>query len=143
MPTESERAALEAQLRTGGWPDAGVRVEDANRVPLVCKELVQVFAPDEYGIVLYPPPFATVADELAGNPEFWEEHGALDRIDPAEAVLLGDFGHGSDTVLVADFGSEPPRVLRLQWAEGGNQWTLVAPTIDGLLSLLHLDAAEA
>ena len=141
MPTAGQREVLEAQLRVGGWPDAGLQAEEANRAPLVSRERVQAFAPDEYDIVLYPPPHSTVADELAENAEFWNRHGALHEIDPAKALLLGDFGHGSDTVFVADFRAKPPQVLRLQWTEQGNRWIQVAPTIEGLLSLLQLDSS--
>ncbi len=139
MPTRGQREVLEAQLSVGGWPDAGLRVEEANRVPLVSRERIQAFAPDEYDIVLYPPPHSTVADELAGNAKFWDEHGALHEIDPAEALVLGDFGNGSDTVLIADFRTKPPQVLRLQWTQEGSRWIVVAPTVDRLLSLLELD----
>jgi hypothetical protein len=114
----------------------GSRTEDQHGSPLVDRATVNAFAPDEERLILHPPPLLTVAEDAAHNPEYWRDLGCLDQIHPDEAVLLGDFGSGSETVLIADFRTDPAQVLRRALAEGGDQWTHVAGTVEELLELL-------
>jgi hypothetical protein len=96
--------------------------------PIISPDRVPRFAPEETLICLQPPPFPTIAKVRAagraGN--FWERFGALDQIDPERALLVGDFGLGSDSPIILDYArnaSNPP-VLRLRWGPRGqgNEW---------------------
>jgi hypothetical protein len=76
--------------------------------PLASRERVRRFAPEEDEIHLWIPPFRTIADEVAAASdvvvnEFWKRQGALDEIIPEKALILGDFGLGSDAPIILNF----------------------------------------
>lgn len=76
-----------------------------------------------------------------GAGDFWEEFGALDQIDPELALVIGDFGLGSDSPIILDFRqAQNPPVLRLQWGPRGqgNRWVQGAPDFDEFASMLGL-----
>ena len=87
---------------------------------LFTPEQVQRFAPGESIICLEPPPFRTIADHVSqgGAGDFWERLGALDQIKPKQALVIGDFGMGSDSPIILHFAasSSNPPVLRLRFA---------------------------
>ena len=107
-------------IAIGVWPSASgpaMTVQQFN--PLVAPERVQFFAADESLICLQLPPFHTIADEVSGGGagDFWQRFGALNQIVPEQALVIGDFGMGSDSPIILDFAanhSNPP-VLRLRW----------------------------
>jgi hypothetical protein len=80
-------------------------VNSQNLLPLVKPERVQLFAPGETVICLLPPPFRTVADHATGKALtlFWSKYGALDMISPKDAVIVADFGIGSDSPIILDY----------------------------------------
>ena len=101
--------------------------------PIVSSENVQKFAEDETIICLAIPPFHTVEKEVEWSKDngFWDEFGALDQITPNLALIIGDFGLGSDSPIILDYSKDPanPPVFRLKWAkylngipQGSNQW---------------------
>jgi hypothetical protein len=101
------------------------------------------FASDESLICLQPPPFWTIAQERAsgGAGDFWERFGALDQITPEKAVIIGDFGIGSDSPIILDFARDAvnPPVLRLHWRSGQrNQWIQGAKDFDEFIAVLGL-----
>ena len=53
----------------------------------------------------------------SGVPKFWIEFGALSEIDPANALIIGDFGLGSDAPITIDSDTRivDPKVMRLAW----------------------------
>lgn len=76
-----------------------------------------------------------------GSSEFWLKHGALHQISPEKALIIGDFGDGSDTAIILDFGSQmmDPPVLRLRWnPDRSTEWVKVANGIDEFSSMLGL-----
>jgi hypothetical protein len=112
--------------------------------PFISADHVQRFAADETVICLQPPPFSTIAQVRAvgGAGDFWERFGALDQIDPERALIIGDFGLGSDSPIVLDYARNPsnPPVLRLRWGSQGkgNQWVQGARDFDELAQMLGL-----
>src|SRR5262245_11736427 len=116
---------LPSELRTllaaGAWP---LKDEEANRQNVLPHQipttLVERFAPGESQIFLYPPPFPTIAECCeCQEGVFWREFGALSEIDPDRAVIIGDFGLGSDAHIVLDYRTQPsPSLLRLAWTSG-------------------------
>lgn len=131
--------ALARLIEDGGWPTRS-SANRQNLSPLVAAEIVDVVAPDERSIYLEPPPFATLASEIEAYPQFWYVHGALHEIDPDLALVIGDFGPGSDAAIVLDYrGShDEPSVRRLAWSERGNHWIEVAPTFEMFARALQL-----
>ncbi|MBL9081733.1 MAG: hypothetical protein JNK76_08010 [Planctomycetales bacterium] len=112
--------------------------------PTISAERVQQFAAEESVICLQPPPFATIARVRAagGCGDFWERFGALDQIDPTQALVIADFGIGADSVVVLDYARDVanPPVLRLKWAERGigNLWVQGARDFDEFAVMLGL-----
>src|SRR5690606_20723855 len=80
LPLPRELTAL---IEAGVWPRAAY-----GEVSVIPAALVRKIAPDESAIKPIAPPFETVASEMARNRVFWEEHGALDEIDPARALMI-------------------------------------------------------
>jgi hypothetical protein len=113
--------------------------------PIVSADHVQRFAAEESLICLQPPPFPTIAQQRAagGAGDFWEQFGALDQIDAEQALIIGDFGLGSDSPIILDFSrnaSNPP-VLRLRWGPRGqgNTWVQGARDFDEFATMLGLE----
>ena len=111
--------------------------------PIIPLERVHQFASDESRICLQTPPFPTIAQEwdAGGASDFWERFGALDQIEPDKSLIIGDFGIGSDSPIILEFGrnaSNPP-VLRLRWKdEQQTDWIQGARDFDEFAALLGL-----
>jgi hypothetical protein len=132
-------------IEAGVWPSASGPSMIAQELrPIVRPERVRRFAEDESLICLWPPPFSTIAQKRAagGAGDFWERFGALQQIVPERALIIGDFGLGSDSPVVLDFArdaSNPP-VLRLRWGPRGqgNEWVQGARDFDEFAAMLGL-----
>ena len=113
--------------------------------PFISVDRVQRFAADEKVICLQPAPFSTIAKVRAagGAGDFWERFGALDQIDPQRALIIGDFGLGSDSPIVLDYARNPsnPPVLRLRWGSQGkgNEWVQGARDFHAFAEVLGID----
>jgi hypothetical protein len=136
---------LDRLIATGVWPSAaGPSMIAQDLHPLISADRVRRFAADESRICLEPPPFITIAQERArgGAGDFWEQFGALDQIDPERALIIGDFGLGSDSPIILDFACDAtnPPVLRLKWGPRGqgNQWLEGAQDFDEFAEMLGL-----
>lgn len=136
---------LAALLDAGLWPRNDREASAQNLRPLVSPDRVRLFAPEENTVYLQPPPFPTLAQE-AGVPvkPFWSRFGALDQIKPECALIIGDFGLGSDAPIILDYrnAAAGPSVLRLRWSERGdqNQWIQCVATFEEFADLLGLSA---
>ena len=107
----------------------------------------------ESEIWLSAPPFHTVDRDNLKWIDHFREPG---HIDFAQAVIIGDFGPGSDAPIVLDFRSEPAEVKALQiisypnpaagrapWLEGANfclegHWVTLASSIEEFVQTLGL-----
>lgn len=136
-------------ISKGIWPGDGKSAMSQNLRSLVAPERVRLFAAEEKIIYLQPPPFHTIADEVAryGPGDFWRRFGALEQIVPAEALVIGDFGIGSDAPIVLNYAkswSEPP-VYRLRWGpDRRTNWVQGAGSFGefaGMLGLSGVDGA--
>ena len=134
------------------WPSrTGPSMTEQQFKPLVPAERVQRFAPDETLICLAPPPFGTIAAErdAGGSGDFWPRFGALHQIEPEKAIVIGDFGLGSDSPIVLDYSrnAADPRVLRLRWTGNGpdvmTEWVEGARSFDHFVELLGLSGGVA
>jgi hypothetical protein len=117
-------------MEIGIWPSANGPAMTAQQFnPLVTTDRVRRFAPDESLLCLQPPPFRTIADfvSLGGAGDFWERFGALHQIEPTEALVIGDFGMGSDSPIILHFAANAtsPPVLRLRWLPESRSTTWV------------------
>jgi hypothetical protein len=133
---------LLAALEAGRWPRTG---DEAQRQNLHCPvpvDRIRSLAPEESWLFLYPPPFATVAQALAGGQDFYTRFGSIDQIVPEAAIEIADFGLGSDAPVLLDYRTGPtnPRVIRLLWAGEGrpNRWVAMAPDFSAFAEALGL-----
>ena len=143
-------SGLSRLIADGVWPSAAGPSMTAQQLdPTIPAERVRRFAAEESVICLQPPPFPTIAEEQAagGAGDFWERFGALDQIDPKRALIIADFGLGSDSPVILDFArdaSNPP-VLRLRWGPRGqgNEWVQGARDFDEFAAMLGLGQKHA
>jgi hypothetical protein len=131
-------------IGAGVWPSSdGPSMTEQQFRPIIAADRVRRFAAEESLICLLPPPFWTIAREKAGGGagDFWERFGALDQIVAEKALIIGDFGLGSDAPIILDFArnaSNPP-VLRLRWgADRQNDWVQGAQDFDEFAQILGL-----
>jgi hypothetical protein len=107
--------------------------------------------PGESEIWLCVPPFHTVDRD---NLQWFEQFREPGQIDFAKAVIIGDFGPGSDAPIVLDFSNEPaqvkalqitaypnPRAGRAPWPEGANfclegHWVTLASSLEEFVETL-------
>ena len=134
---------MAALIESGVWPRTSMEAMRLNTKPLVSVEQVHRFAPEENKVVLYPPPFVTIAEELRNDQVgFWSKFGALQKISPELTLVIGDFGMGSDAAIALDYRADRdyPSVIRLLWREGGerNTWVGCAKTFDEFADMLGL-----
>lgn len=112
----------------------------------VSEERFRRMAPEESELFLQRPPFATVRDLSASNPFWTLPSSDPEGLDFDRAVLIGDFGLGSDAPIVLDhrLSLEAPRVLRLRWATTGeeNRWVEMAPSVEAFVEGLGIQAVE-
>ncbi len=136
--------ALTELIESGNWPANAAEANQQHRGRMIPSHLVKEVADDEEEIYLHPAPFHTIAHECGkSRSTFWDECGALNEIDPSRAVILGDFGMGSDSPIILDYrvSLTDPEVWRLKWGEpygSGNHWKIVAPTFSQFASKLRL-----
>lgn len=137
-------------IAIGVWPSAtGPAMTVQEFKPLVTPDRVKRFAEDENAICLAPPPFRTIAAHVGQGRagDFWERFGALGQIKPELALVIGDFGMGSDSPIILHFGEnvQNPPVLRLRWAPYGKStaWVQGARDFDEFASMLELGEAVA
>jgi hypothetical protein len=134
---------LVALLDAGVWPKTGREANAQNLRPIVPAQVVSRFAPKETVVFLQPPPFPTVEAMANQSVEFWAKYCALDQIDPARSLIIGDFGLGSDAPIILDYrhNTSSPAVLWLRWSEHGrqdNEWIRCADSFEEFAALIGL-----
>ncbi|MDC0716282.1 hypothetical protein [Nannocystis bainbridge] len=133
---------LQVLLDAGRWPRTREEVLSQQRAPWAKLARIQALAPEEDGLCLARPPFTTVRAAMSKYPSFWRDPMAdPDGIDPDLALIVGDFGPGSDAPIVLDyrFDAVQPQVLRLRWSRSeGNRWIVAAPVFAAFVAALGL-----
>jgi hypothetical protein len=141
-PTLRLPAELKQLVEDGLWPKNDRACQLQNLHPIIPREIVRTFAPDEETIVLYPFPFSTVGEARRSN-KYWEDvRSAIGEIDPDLSLIIGDFGLGSDTAIILDYRTLSPRLLRLQWGAHENHWVDCALSIAELAAHIRKQKAE-
>ena len=132
---------LFALIGEGIWPSDHAASLAQNNRSVIPSDVIQRFAPDEEVLFLYPPPFCTPQQEIDRQPRsFWlDPRAATDELDPTLALVIGDFGLGSDAPIILDYRSHEfdPKVLRLRWAKEGNHWVECANTFSEFAAYLR------
>jgi hypothetical protein len=137
---------LSQLIAEGIWPTDAKSGWGQYERPLSSRERVRQFAAEEDEIHLWVPPFHTIADEVASASievvdDFWKRHGALDEIIAEKALILGDFGLGSDAPIILNYAVNAlnPPVFRLRWLPNQpTKWVQGARNFDEFASILGL-----
>src|ERR1700677_1899293 len=131
---------LEKMIRDGFWPSTHAAAMAQNLKPLIPKERITKFAPEEDELHFNPPPFRTILERMSGREGkyFWRRpEASIHEVDPSLALVIGDFGLGSDAPIILDYRCDRlnPSVFRLRWStdEGksvfsDNHWVKIADT---------------
>jgi hypothetical protein len=129
---------LENMIRTGYWPSTPESERAQNLKSLVSKDCIVRFAPEEDRVFFHRPPFHSVEERLHGQEGtyFWKRpEAAIHEIDPTLALVIGDFGLGSDAPIILDYRHNRlnPSILRLRWSTdkekprfSDNHWVKIA-----------------
>lgn len=135
---------LDDLIASGRWPSTSEAALRQNVEPLASVERIAGLAADEERLSLYLPPFQTVADNATAK-DFWVEHGGFSQLDPDKALIIGDFGLGSDAPILLDYRAEPePCVIKLDWSRVGSSsgsgtvWIEIAASFDDFARRLGL-----
>jgi hypothetical protein len=132
IPALLERLIEEKKWSTAGSPPIDLGVEAALRI-----------SPRELQLVLMPPPFHTIADEVREGNNFWNQLTNVGEIDYSRAVIIADFGLGSDSPIILYYGHDPePDVMYLEWpyqSDGRHEWVLSYDSFDELAIDLDLE----
>jgi hypothetical protein len=133
--------ALIALIQSWRWP---TRCEEF----LFSEECVRAFAPDESRLCLYPAfgkPEVSVGDlaSYLGVPDVDKPPGDIDF---TRAVIIGDFGLGSDTFIALDYRTSltSPSVIRYHWPSvwppdnKNNRWVFVVGSVEEFAELIGL-----
>jgi len=121
-------------IESGFWPTTHAQEVAQNSHSCSPPEIVSKVFPGERRLYLARPPFRTVAESIALGEKFWLQGiAAIDQIDPAKTLIIGDFQLGSDSAIALDYRNEPePAVLQLAWAKSdpskNNRWITAAPS---------------
>lgn len=138
---------LKYMIEVGIWPSEqhGPSMNDQWLHPTIPTDRVRLFAEEQEVIGLLPPPFPTLAQVRDGAQDggiFWKRFGAMDQIEPDQALVIGVFDWGSDSLVILDFARDlvNPPVLRLRWVRGGvgNEWVQGARDFDEFATMLCL-----
>lgn len=130
---------LQTLLTTGRWPRTADEALNQNLRSLVAEDRNLRLS----RIYLYPPPFHTLAQTVASRGKgFYSQYGELHQLVPEASIEIGDFGLGSDALILLDYRAGPsdPRVIHLEWSGGGrpNYWVVMAPDFASFVEMLGL-----
>ncbi|MEM6258790.1 MAG: hypothetical protein AAGI37_10805 [Planctomycetota bacterium] len=101
-------------------------------------------------LFLYPPPFVLVSEDIVDGDHFWKDKALTQYfgqslthgIEPELAVILGDFGPGTDAIFILDyqFDLKNPQITGMDYGEVSNQkgWTQLANNIDEFCEVIGL-----
>jgi hypothetical protein len=136
---------LDALVSAGRWPRTAPEQLSQNLHPLISPERVKALAPDERGVIyLYTPPFKPVGRR--DDPKDFYNWPSSDPsgIDYERAIMIGDFGIGSDAPIALDYRCDvtKPRVIRLRYNEDCppliGKWVTMAPDFPSFVEALGL-----
>ena len=108
-----------------------------------------IFSPEEHTLVLDPPPFIILAEELGEIPDrFWAQFGASEKISAELTIIIADyFGLGSDTLSpsIIEPIATTTRLFACYGGNGGNvtPGSAVPKPSTNFADMLALEAAQA
>ncbi len=106
--------AIEALIADAVWSPADTPQGFLKNLGEACAKKI---SPDDDQLILMAPPFHTIQDEVDGGNEWWVS-GLTNptEIDYSQAVIIADFGAGSDSPIILHYQHEQePVVMYLKW----------------------------
>jgi hypothetical protein len=117
--------------------------------PILGKDAAPKLSSHDDRIVLMPPPFHTIGDEVRGGNHFWKT-GVTDpkEIDYDKALIIADFGMGSDSPIVLYYEpKDSARVMYLRWIGNGqdirHEWVETHRSFDDFAVAVGLSKMHA
>ena len=111
---------LKMLIKQGVWPQAGSNLTAQETNPIINAEATKRSWPDEEKIILTPPPFHTIKDEVDHGNTFWTEFLTnVGEIDYSKALIIADFGAGTDSPIILYYNNDEPSIMYLRWSGGG------------------------
>lgn len=141
--------SLIALITNGAWPTSE-NSQWQNLKPIYRNERAYKDRFCMETLYLYPPPFRLVAHDIEQHPVFWKDEALIEYfgqplelgIEPTQSLIIGDFGPGTDAVLILDYQHDQsnPRVMGMDYGEVSNQkgWTLLAKSINEFCQYIGL-----
>lgn len=134
---------LQRLIESGWWPHDYQSEIRQNLDSLIPEDRVRVFAAEESRIYFSRPPFHCVSALMASNEQFWASDLACPSgISFEHAVVLGDFGLGSDAPIILDYrvDSLRPSVRRLRFTDGSSHtdWVTAAADFETMCDILQI-----
>jgi hypothetical protein len=137
--------ALVSLIESGRWPRDAKEATCQNLELRVPVERIRRFAPEEHWLYLCAPPFGKPADvfsrlvDFRGEPDNESPPGDIDY---DRAIVIGDFGLGSDAPIALDYrrSLDCPSVIRYRWSHRGerNRWVYLARSFSQFAEMLEL-----
>ena len=117
LPIPEHLTALIAQ---GAWTPTGAT---PGMMINLGKDAAHRLSSEDDELILMPPPFHTIADEVVGGNSWWNTYlGNVGEIDYSKALIIADFGMGSDSPIVIYYQPlTEPVVMYLKWERQGQQ----------------------
>lgn len=147
VPTLPLPSLLTEMVNSGVWPTGNPNLQELK--PILGKEAAHKLSSQDDRIVLMPPPFHTIGDEVRGGNRFWET-GVTNpkQIDYDKALIIADFGMGSDSPIVLYYEpKKSARVMYLRWIGNGqnirHEWTETHRTFDDFAVAVGLSKMHA
>jgi len=138
---------LTEMIASGVWPTGNPNLQELK--PVLGKDAAHGLSSEDNGIVLMPPPFHTIGDEVRGGNRFWKTGVTNPKeIDYDKALIIADFGMGSDSPIVLYY--EPKdlaRVMYLRWIGNGqnirHEWVETHRSFDDFAVAVGLSKIHA
>ncbi len=108
-------------IQLGIWPSSKKDAHKQNLKPILGKDAACKLSKDNDRIYLEGPPFITIEEEAISNRFWYDELTNVGEIDYKKAVIIGDFGIGSDSAIILYYGNtHKPSIMYLKWSFKAN-----------------------
>lgn len=144
LPSLQLPASLQKLIDSPAWP-VGIGMQEIT--PILGASAARKLSSIDDHIILMPPPFHTIADEVNDGNTFWTDFLTnVGEIDYTKALIIADFGMGTDSPIILYYDTPEPSVMYLHWSGGGNvpvqhKWVRTHRSFDEFAIDIKLESA--